>query len=81
LQWSLVPQIKETLKPGGWVIFETYLIDQSKTGDPINSDYLLLHNELLDFFRDFRILYYREGEFPQSGESTFRAALLAQKAR
>jgi tellurite methyltransferase len=27
LQRSLVPQIKKTLKPGGWVIFETYLID------------------------------------------------------
>jgi len=76
-----VPQIKKTLKPGGWVIFETYLTDQSKIGDPINPDYLLLHNELLDFFRDFRVLYYREGKFSQSGESAFRAALLAQKAR
>src|SRR5262245_23284078 len=81
LQRSLVPQIKNTLKPGGWVIFETYLTDQSKIGDPINPDYLLLHNELLHFFRDFRILYYREGKFPQSGESAFREALLAQKGR
>src|SRR5262249_12629623 len=32
LQRSLVPQIKKTLKPGGWVIFETYLTDQSKIG-------------------------------------------------
>jgi len=76
-----VPQIKKTFKPGGWVIFETYLTDQSKIGDPINPDYLLLHNELLDFFRDFRVLYYREGKFPQSGESAFREALLAQKGR
>jgi tellurite methyltransferase len=81
LQRSLVPQIKKTLKPGGWVIFQTYLIDQSKIGDPINPDYLLLYNELLDFFRDFRVLCYREGHFSQSGESAFRAALLAQKAR
>ena len=66
LQRSLVPQIKKTLKPGGWVIFETYLIDQSKIGQPKSPDYLLLHNELLDFFRDFRVLYYREGKFPQS---------------
>ena len=81
LQRSLVPQIKKTLKPGGWIVFETYLTDQSKIGDPINPDYLLLHNELLDFFRDFRVLSYREGKFSQSGESAFRAALLAQKAR
>jgi tellurite methyltransferase len=80
LQRSLVPQIKTTLKPGGWVIFETYLTDQSMIGDPINPDYLLLHNELLDFFRDFRVLYYREGKFPQSADGAFRAALLAQKA-
>jgi SAM-dependent methyltransferase len=79
LQRSLVPQIKKTLKPGGWVIFETYLTDQSKIGHVTNPAYLLLHNELLDFFRDFRVLYYREGKFPQSSGSEFRARLLAQK--
>jgi 2-polyprenyl-3-methyl-5-hydroxy-6-metoxy-1,4-benzoquinol methylase len=79
LQRSLVPQIKKTLKPGGWVIFETYLIDQQTIGQPKNPDYLLLHNELLDFFRDFRVLYYREGKFSQSGEGAFRAGLLAKK--
>jgi 2-polyprenyl-3-methyl-5-hydroxy-6-metoxy-1,4-benzoquinol methylase len=79
LQRSLLPQIKKTLKPGGWVIFETYLIDQSKIGHPISPDYLLLQNELLDVFRDFRVLYYREGKFLQSGKSEFRAGLLAQK--
>ena len=79
LERSLVPQIKKTLKPRGWVIFETYLTDQSRVGDPINPDYLLRHNELLDFFHDFRVLYYREGKFPQS-EGAFCAALFAQKA-
>ena len=79
LQRSLVPQIKKTLKPGGWVIFETYLTDQSKIGHPISPDYLLNHNELLDLFRDFRVLYYREGKFLQSGEGEFRPGLLAQK--
>jgi len=80
LQRSLVGQIQKTLKPSGWVIFETYLTDQSMVGDPINPDYLLRHNELLDFFLDFRVLYYREGKFAQSGEGAFRAALLAQKS-
>jgi tellurite methyltransferase len=79
LQWSLVPQIKKTLKPGGWVIFETYLIDQQTIGQPKNPDYLLLHNEPLNLLRDFRVLYYREGKFLQSGEGVFRAGLLAQK--
>src|SRR6266446_5257614 len=50
-----------TQKPGGWVSFETYLTNQSKISYPINPYYLLLHNEQLDFSRDFRILYNREG--------------------
>jgi tellurite methyltransferase len=79
LQRSLVQQIKETLKPHGWVIFETYLIDQQTIGHPSNPDYLLGHNELLDLFRDFRVLYYREGRFVQSGKTAFLAGLLAQK--
>ena len=79
LQRSLVPQIKKTLKPGGWIIFETYLIDQPTIGFQGNPDYLLGHNELLDFFRDFRVRYYREGQFRQSGGNAFLAGLLAQK--
>ena len=79
LQRSLVPQIRKTLKPAGWVIFETYLIDQRSIGKPKNPDYLLRRNELLDFFRDFRVLYYREGKFPHSGQKAFRAGLLAEK--
>jgi SAM-dependent methyltransferase len=79
LQRSLVPQIRKTLKPGGWVIFETYLIDQRTIGHPTNPDYLLRRNELLNFFRDFRALYYREGKFLHSGEKAFRAGLLAKK--
>ena len=79
LQRSLVPQIKKTLKPGGRVIFEAYLIDQQAIGDPNNPDYLLGHSELLDLFRDFRVLGYREGRFLQSGKNAFLAGLLAQK--
>jgi tellurite methyltransferase len=79
LQRSLIPQIKKMLTPGGWVIFETYLIDQQAVGDPKNPDYLLAHNELLELFRDFRVLYYREGRFRQSGNDAFCAGLLAQK--
>lgn len=64
-QRDLIPHIKNGLKKGGFVIFETYSIDQLEHGPdapgPKNPDYLLNHNELLDLFRDFRVLYYREG--------------------
>jgi SAM-dependent methyltransferase len=79
LQRSLIPQIKKALKTGGFVVFETYLIDQSAIGHPKNPAYLLEHNELLDFFRDFRVLYYREGQFPEREERAFRAGIFAQK--
>jgi len=79
-QRDLIPQIKEGLKKGGMVMIETYSIDQLKYGDnapgPKNPDYLLKHNELLDSFRDFRILYYREGEI---AENKSVVSLIAQK--
>jgi len=79
LQRSLIPQIKTALAPGGHVIFETYLIGQEAIGHPKNPAYLLRHNELLELFRDFRVLCYREGKFADGGEASFRAGLLAQK--
>ena len=79
LQRTLVPQLKAALKVGGHVIFETYFIDQQAIGHPTNPDYLLRHNELLDLFSGFRVLYYREGRFKDNGEDAFRAGLLARK--
>jgi SAM-dependent methyltransferase len=79
LQRSLIGQIKRALKPGSHVVFETYLMDQKKIGHPKNPDYLLGHNELLENFRDFRVLFYREGRFSDGGEISHRAGILAQK--
>lgn len=81
LQRSLVPHLKSALAPGGYIVFETYLIDQQTIGHPKNPDYLLAHNELLNYFRDLRILYYREGKFTDGPEPSFRAGILAQKLR
>jgi hypothetical protein len=81
LQRSLMPRIKAALTLGGHVIFETYLIDQQRIGHPKNPSYLLAHNELLNCFRDFHVLYYREGKFSDSGEASFRAGILAQRTR
>ena len=81
LQRSLVHQIRRALKPQGHVIFETYLIDQQAIGHPKNPAYLLNHNELLDHFRSFRVLCYREGKYTDTGEAAFRAGIFAQKIR
>jgi tellurite methyltransferase len=81
LQRSLVPHIKYALAPGGYIVFETYLIDQQTIGHPKNPEYLLAHNELLNYFRDLRVLCYREGKFTDGAEPSFRAGILAQKLR
>lgn len=81
LQRSLIHQIRRALKPQGHVIFETYLIDQQAIGHPNNPAYLLNHNELLDHFRSFRVLAYREGKYTDTGEAAFRAGIFAQKIR
>ena len=79
LQRALIRPMQQALKPGGHVIFETYLIDQAAVGHPTNPDYLLQHNELLECFDAFRVLFYREGKFFDGGTEAFRAAIFAQR--
>ena len=76
LQRSLMPQMKNWVKPGGMLVYETFNIDQVRFGKPHNSDYLLRHNELLCIFRDFHVLRYREGVI--EGKKAI-ASILAQK--
>jgi len=61
LQRSLFPHIKEGLRTGGMVVYETFTVDQARFGKPKNPEYLLKHNELLRMFLDFRVLRYYEG--------------------
>ena len=61
LQRSLITQIKDGLRKGGIIVYETFTVDQAQFSKPTNLNYLLKHNELLALFRDFRCLYYREG--------------------
>ena len=61
LQRSLIPQIKDGVRRGGMVVYETFIIDQVQFGKPRNPDFLLKYNELLNLFRDLRCLRYREG--------------------
>lgn len=79
LERSLIAKMKPALTVGGHMIFETYLIDQQEIGHPKNPAYLLEHNELLDYFREFRVLCYREGKSGHGDEPSFRAGILAQK--
>jgi tellurite methyltransferase len=78
LQRSLIPQIKASLKPGGMVAYETFLIDNHlQFGHPRHRNYCFEHNELLRFFKEFRILFYHEGMIE---DRLAAAQLIAQKA-
>lgn len=76
LHRPLIPQIKGGIKAGGMIVYETFTVDQPRFGHPHNPDFLLRYNELLDMFRDFRCLRYREGIF---NNSRAIASIAAQK--
>ena len=61
LHRPLISGIKKGLRKGGMILYETFIVEQAGFGKPRNPDHLLKHNELLDMFRDFRCLFYREG--------------------
>ena len=79
LQRSLFAPLKRAVRPGGLVIFETFLIDQRFVGHPTNPDHLLQHGELAARFSDFEILFSEEGLFETEGGATFLGRLVARR--
>jgi len=76
LHRPLIPAIREGLRPGGMVVYETFIVDQARFGKPSSLDHLLEHNELLRLFRDFRCLRYHEG---LKGTHRAVAGIIAEK--
>ncbi|MEN8147057.1 MAG: methyltransferase domain-containing protein [Campylobacterota bacterium] len=75
------PLIKEALKEGGLLIFETFIIT---TGagyhQPSNLDFVLRTNELLHAFIGLDIVYYEErDDVNNRGEKVRIASLVARK--
>jgi FolB domain-containing protein len=78
----LFPNILKALAPGGFLIYETFLLDNHlKHNHPRRKEFCLSHNELLDLTQELRVLHYDEGLHGESPESPshFTARLLAQK--
>ncbi|NPA66614.1 MAG: methyltransferase domain-containing protein [Epsilonproteobacteria bacterium] len=74
-------QIKEALKEGGVVIFETFIIAHGDFDNPQNPEYLLRKNELLHAFIGLDIIYYEERyDINLRGEKTYVASLVARKS-
>lgn len=79
LHRPLFPIIKSCLLPGGWLIYETFTVEQLNQPDRhprlARPDFFLKPGELQNAFSDFEILLYDEGI--HNGRAT--AQLLAQK--
>ena len=81
LNRRLMAQMIGSLKDGGVLIFETFIVAHEKAENgSMNSDYLLKKDELLDAFRDLEIIYYKERDDINSfGEKIRVASLVAKK--
>ena len=61
LHRPLLPHLREALQHTGFLIYETYTVDQVKFGRPHNPDFLLKPKELLEAFTGWKIIHYFEG--------------------
>ncbi|HAK38277.1 MAG: class I SAM-dependent methyltransferase [Nitrospinaceae bacterium] len=74
MQRDLFDQMKESLKPGGMALVETYNIDYLRYAS-FSRKYLLENNELLKIFKDFKIIRYQAYD---DGKEAY-SSIIAQK--
>jgi len=77
---ALVPHLKDALRIGGVLLFDTFLIDQAESGHPNDPKFLLQHYELREILAGMEILRYCEGIVVYaSGKRAWRAIALARR--
>lgn len=81
LERALLPRLRRAVKPGGLVVFETFLIEQLALGHMRNPAFLLQPGELRAAFADFEIDAYEEGLIADNGRDAYLARLLARRPR
>jgi SAM-dependent methyltransferase len=79
LDRGLVPALKQALRRGGVLFFDTFLVNQAESGHPRDPRFLLKHYELYDLLSDMELIRYREGivTYPDGGHA-WRATALAR---
>ena len=63
LDRAVLPLLPRVLAPGGLLLYRTYTVDNERLGNPRgprNPEYLLRSQELLEVYRDMKILHYNE---------------------
>jgi tellurite methyltransferase len=75
LHRPLMPAIREAVKPGGLVFYETFTVRQAERSHPRNPDFLLRDGELAQALASFTVVRSREGEF----DGRFVASIIAER--
>ena len=61
LHRPLFPKILESLRPGGVLIYETFMLGNERFGRPSNPEFLLRSGELLQAFAGLQVQGFEEG--------------------
>lgn len=79
LQRTLFGPIKASVRPGGVVVFETFIRDQQQLSHPRNPAFLLERGELAAQFADFEIIINEEGRWETESGPAYLARMLARR--
>ena len=81
LDRKLIKQIRHAIKPNGLIFYQTFIKDRIIKSGPENPNYQLNENELLDFFEDWKLIFYREEGMIGNLSRGFRnqAMIISQK--
>jgi tellurite methyltransferase len=77
LHRPLIPALKEAVKPGGLIFYETFTTRQAERGHPRNPAFLLRDGELAELVAPFAIGRAREGEY----DGRFIASIVAERPK
>ncbi len=61
LHRPLFPFIREAIRPGGLIVYETFTVEQKRFGRPSNPDFLLQPGELCEAFAGWELIKSFEG--------------------
>ena len=78
---TLLPVLRDAVRPGGFIIYETYNVWWRLTRPDVNEAYLVSPGALWDWLKGWRILAYREvgSDHPSTAGKKAVSSIVAQK--
>jgi SAM-dependent methyltransferase len=76
---EIMGDLVSLLRPGGILMYETFLQTQNSFDRPRNPDYLLHDGELIGYFTELDLLFYEEGTFLFEGKKRAIARFVGRK--